>query len=233
LELQIKIIPEEIPIKQADLPCPLQVILDEKRGDFTFQATGQSHQTVTFLGEYILVHSRAVIETLQVTTANQFHQIAIALLIFGQESEVIGCSLSLLFPFPKAGGGSYVYLAANDRLYSPLFGLSIEIYGAKKISVIGESESPHIESVGLINQLRNGASSIQKAVITVDVKMTKLFHEGLFSNQSKKAGIPILFALVCLHSPKARIRPLLPACQISYKMILTVSNLLSFDEEWA
>ena len=138
-------------------------------GNLTLQARGKSDQALRMLGEKFLADARLVIEAVQRRLGNNLDQVAIALIVLGQHDEVV-VAVSL-------GRGAMVFLfadvqfAAQNRLYSRIFGGIGEGYRAKNIAMIGHGDRRHVEFLDPVDEALNVASAVEHRIIRVQMEM--------------------------------------------------------------
>jgi hypothetical protein len=81
-----------------------------------------------------------------------------------------------------------VNFAADDRLDSARLGFLIKRFCGKKIPVIRDSHGGHFAPRRLIHHFLQIASSIQKAIVRVQMQMNESrgIHAGRYSNRARR-----------------------------------------------
>src|SRR5204862_2477678 len=82
--------PENVAIFRGQILRFFNIVGLQSAVDLTGETTAQADQTVGMRREQILVDARAIIKTIEMSRRNQFHQIAIASLVFRQQGEMKG-----------------------------------------------------------------------------------------------------------------------------------------------
>ena len=117
------------------------------------------------------IHSGLIVESLEVTLGDQLEQIAIARLILGQQSKMIGGFVGWVSA--AAIGRGDIDFAADDWFYACLLSSYIEIDYAIHGAVVSDSQAVHAQFLGSRNELRYATHTIEQTIFTVDVKVGK------------------------------------------------------------
>ena len=81
---------ENVPIFGCALFRFLDVVCLNGAVDFTRETAAQPNQSFRVRGEQFLVDPRRVVETFEVRSGDQLHEISVTSLVFRQQSEMIG-----------------------------------------------------------------------------------------------------------------------------------------------
>ena len=73
-----------------------------------------------------------------------------------------------------------VDFAADDGLHAARGGFVIEMLGGKQIAVVGDGHGGHAATSRLVNQFRDVAGAVEKAVVGMQMQMyeARRFHSG-------------------------------------------------------
>src|SRR5260370_41778322 len=72
-----------------------------------------------------------------------------------------------------AAGARDIDFAADNRLHAARGRLVVEVFGGKKIAVIGDGHGGHAAAGRLVYQFRDVAGAVEKTIVGVQVKMYK------------------------------------------------------------
>ena len=113
-------------------------------------------------------------EALQVGQRDELHEVPVALVVAGQQDQVVWAAFRCA-PVDAALVG-HVGLAADDGLDAPVLALGVEIDGAIEGAVVGDRQGVHAQFNGLVDQVRDSADPVQHAVLGVVVQVGE--HES-------------------------------------------------------
>ena len=128
------------------------------------------------LGEDFFVDARTIIEAVEIGGGGELEEVAETFLVAGEQRQVVGgvadatsgCAVG-------ATSGSDVSFVTDDGLDAGFGALGVEVYGAKEVTVIGESEGTHAHVTSERYQSGHHAGAIQQAVVAVHVQMDEVF----------------------------------------------------------
>src|SRR5262249_32939340 len=90
LDLEEEIIfSENVAIKSGRVPRRVILVLHKAFGNFALETTGEPDQSPDMFGKEFLAYTRLVIKAVEGGLRRNFHQIAVALFILGEDEEVI------------------------------------------------------------------------------------------------------------------------------------------------
>src|SRR5262245_5331164 len=144
--------------------------LPDEIGNLTAQAAGKCDQPFVVFLEDLLIHSRLVIESLEICFTDEFDEILIPSLVPGQEDEmvVIVVRESTVFLGMSTAEG-HVRLAADDGFHSCFFGLSIELNRAEHVAVVRHGYGRLTKSLDLLDQRLNLIGAVEEAELRMQV----------------------------------------------------------------
>jgi hypothetical protein len=133
------------------------------------------------------VDARLVVVALEVPGRGELDQIAVALIRFGQESQV---RVTLLLLGRVLAD---VDLAADQRLDAGLPGVLVELDGARKRAVVGERDGRHLELGGTRREVRDPAGPVEDRVLGVDMEVDELGGQGcaILASPADVTGRPV------------------------------------------
>ena len=119
--------------------------------------------------QYLHVHTGLIIEAFHVTPGHDFHQVGVALVVLGQQHQMIIAVVAAGGLLVEPGVGSYVDLAAQDGLDPLRPGRPIEVDDAEHGSVVGNSCGSHAQLLHLGHVFFYFIGAVQKAVFCMGV----------------------------------------------------------------
>ena len=134
---------------------------------------GTAYQAFVILPEKALVDTRLVVEALGPRVGDYLAEIVVASQIFRQQYQVVA-GLFVLVPFETVF--HHVYLAAQNRFYTLLFGCVAELLDTVHVAVVGDCERRHAQLLGAFENLTDGGSSVQNRILGMYVQMNELRH---------------------------------------------------------
>ena len=140
--------------------------------NLALEAATHPDQSCRMRGEEFLVDARFVVKAVQVRRRDQFHEVAIARFILGQEREVIR-SIALIIRAVLHRTGSHVRLAADDRFDSRFLGFLVKLDRAVEIPVVGDCDRRHPEFLRLPHQLFRPNRPIQQRVFGMEMEVNE------------------------------------------------------------
>jgi hypothetical protein len=165
------------------------LLFNNRLGHRAAQASRQCDEAFAVLGQQVIVDSGFVVEAFEKTRRNQLDQIVITLQRFAQQHEVIAAASAgrLRLAAILAVAAAIYFLAAlvpaaprnvdfapDDRFYVALACFVVEVRGGKQIAVVGDGHRRHFLPRRLVKKLRGFASTVEQAVIGMNVKMNEL-----------------------------------------------------------
>ena len=130
----------------------LLVALDQRLQNLATETAGRGHQAAVVLLEQLPIHARLVVVALEEREAGELDQVAIALVAFSEQRQVV---VELLAAFGVATGivdtptpcgpfvptvVGHVRLGADDRLHALAATLLVEVEDAVHVAVVGDAE---------------------------------------------------------------------------------------------
>ena len=161
------------------------------RRDFALEAAAQADQPLGVLREQLLVDARLVIEALGVAGRDQLDQVLEALLVLGEQHEVVG-GLAGRAALVAAIAGRDVDLAAEDRLDAALARRVVKDDRREHVAVLGDGERRHLELLRLIEQLVDAAGAVEQRELGVQVKVDEVMHIAHHSHSIVEGGFELM-----------------------------------------
>ncbi|MEI9998625.1 MAG: hypothetical protein WDO13_05390 [Verrucomicrobiota bacterium] len=151
---------------------------DDVARDLAGQARAGADETARMLREDFLVDARLVVHALEVRRGDELDQVAVALLVLGQEQEMSRGLPRVAGLAVQAAARREVDLAPDDRLDVDLAALLVKFDRAEEIAVVAQGQRGHLQLRRSRGQLRNPARTVEQAVLGVDVEMDEGFRRG-------------------------------------------------------
>ena len=136
--------------------------------DFTVQAGRHGDQALRTLFQKFPVDPRLVVEAFQLGGGGQPAEIAVALLVLGQQDDMAEFPV-VRGAFVETAAGGDVHLAADDRLDPRFAGLFVEFDGAEKRAVVGGGHRRHSIFGDPLQQVVDADGAVEQAVLGVYV----------------------------------------------------------------
>ena len=108
-------------------------------------------------------------EAFQVGLGDELHEVPVALVVAGQQDQVVGTAF-LWAPVEAALVG-HVGLAADDGFDAPLLALGVKVHHAVEGAVVGDRQGVHAQLDGPVDQVWDPADPVQHAVLGVVVQV--------------------------------------------------------------
>src|SRR5215467_4910540 len=128
------------------------ILLPNEIGNLAAQAAGKCDQSLVMFFENLLIHSRLVIESLEICFTDEFDEILIPSPIPSQEDEmviiIVGESAVFL---GMSTAESHIRLAANDGFHPCFFCFSIELDRAEHVAVVRHGHGRLAKSLNLLD----------------------------------------------------------------------------------
>ena len=163
---------EDVPVSGGILEGLRLLARAQGHVDLPLEATAQRDQPLAVTGEKLTVHARLVIEAVKMGGRAQLHQVAVSLVVGGEESHVeshILPSVGRLLLVHRTGGD--VDLASDDRLHLRFLGGLVELDRAEEISVVCQGDRRHAKLGRLPHELLHPDGSIQERILAMDVQV--------------------------------------------------------------
>ena len=139
LDFDVEVIrAKQIAIAERQFPRLLLVTIPERPRNLARRTTRKANETLVILLQQFVVCPRLVVEAFQLRLRRQLDEILVALVVFRQQRKVVLPVVQLRLTV-EARAGRHVHLAAQDGLNAPFARFFIELDGAVKYAVIGES----------------------------------------------------------------------------------------------
>jgi len=170
------LLPHDVPIEKRALQGFLFTPLKNQRRDLPGEAGGRNDQPVLVLREQRMIYPGLAVKTVGVGDGTEFDEVAVPLVVFGQEDQVVVLSALLprCVPF-----GIDVDLAPYDRLDTGRSALVVELDGSVHRAMVGHRHGGHAEFDGLGGEIAAPDCAVEKTVLRMNVQMDKLSCHSL------------------------------------------------------
>ena len=140
--------------------CSLQVVLQNHLRHFTGNAGTEADNALVIGTQHVLVYARFIIKALQLTDADNLHQVMVACIVLRQQNQMVHAAVI----FFQMRALRKIYLAADNRLDACLGALLIKFHCAVHRAVVGNRQAVHAQLLGVGHQLRDFRSAVQQTV---------------------------------------------------------------------
>ena len=123
------------------------------------------------LGEELLVDPGVVVMPLQIAHGDQVAEVAPALLVLGEEDQVVRDPLA---PILSPLGPGHVGFAAEDGLDPGVLGLLVEVDRAEEVPVVRDGNGGHLLLPHRLHEILHADGSIEQGVEGVEVEVDEV-----------------------------------------------------------
>ena len=154
---------------------PLAVVAQHGARQLAAQAARQRDDAAVEFAQQVVVHARLAVEAFGKTGRHQPAQVAITLLIHGEQDEMeIAAVLQIVGAgrlFVETALGRHVHLAADDRL-DPVAGRgAVEVDRAEHVPVVRDRHRGHAGLGDARHEVRDLVGPVEQAVLRVHMQM--------------------------------------------------------------
>ena len=140
--------------------CSLQVVLQNHLRYLAGNAGTEADNAIVIGTQYVLVYARLIVKALQLTDADDFHQVMVACIVLRQQNQMVHAAV-IFFQMRTLG---QIYLAADNRLDACLGTFLIKFYRTVHRAMVGNRQAVHAQLLGIGHQLVDFRSAVQQAV---------------------------------------------------------------------
>ena len=140
--------------------CSLQVVLQNHLRYLAGNAGTEADNALVIGTQYVLVYARLIVKALQLTDADDFHQVMVACIVLRQQNQMVHAAV-IFFQMRTLG---QIYLAADNRLDACLGTFLIKFHCAVHCAMVGNRQAVHAQLLGIGHQLVDFRSAVQQAV---------------------------------------------------------------------
>ena len=140
--------------------CSLQVILQNHLRHLAGNAGTEADNALVIRSQHVLVYAWFIIKSLQLTDADDFHQVMVACIVLRQQNQMVHAAVI----FFQMRALRKIHLAADNRLDTCLGALLIKFHCAVHCAMVGNRQTVHAQLLGIGHQLGDFRSAVQQAV---------------------------------------------------------------------
>ena len=140
--------------------CSLQVVLQNHLRHLAGNAGTEADNALVIRSQHVLVYAWFIIKALQLTDADDFHQVMVACIVLRQQNQMVHAAVI----FFQMRALRKIHLAADNRLDACLGTLLIKFHCAVHCAMVGNRQAVHAQLLGIGHQLRDFRSAVQQAV---------------------------------------------------------------------
>ncbi len=142
-------------------------------GNVPFETGGQRDEAFGVGGEQCLVDPWLVVVAFHLTDGGQLAQVAVPLLVFGQQHHVTG-AIPIEGGFVGKRSRGHVAFATDNGFDAGRGSLLVEIQRAEHGAVVGDCYRRHTKGFHFFEQVLQSDGPVQQAVLGMDVQMDKI-----------------------------------------------------------
>ena len=143
----------------------------ELRGDLAFEATAQRDESLRMGCEAFVIDARLVVKPLEEACGGEFDEVAVALVVGGEEREVEGGVLGRGGVAIGHRSRRDIDLAADDGLHAGLGGGLVKRNGRVHVAVVGDGNGGHPQGGGFFHQITGADRSIEQGKLRVAMQV--------------------------------------------------------------
>jgi hypothetical protein len=151
-------------------------------------AAGGGDQAFVVLQDEFLVDARVLaVQPFHVAQRAEFDEVFVAFGVFGEEQLVVTPVPVFLRERPAVPVGHHVKLAADNGLYTLVFGgFGHKLEHPEHVAVVGDSQGFHAVGGGFFEQRRYRRCAIKQGVLGMAVEVCELWHVGIWNAANLK-----------------------------------------------
>ena len=175
--LQIIIVPEDTFVPADGFPGRVDVPVHDVAGNLTGQAGGAADQVFVVALQDPVRHTGFVVHTLHVALRTDFHQVPIAVVVLGQQGEMVILPVVVVLEVVVIVTG-HIDLASDDGLDNRLLvvvqvalvvGEFEELLHAVHVAVVGDGQGGHPQLAGAGEEFPDIGKTVENRILRVDV----------------------------------------------------------------
>ena len=169
--LEVVVLAEDPLVPGDGAVYALVVARQDSPRDLPCHTGGATDQPFVVALQHLVAHARLVVHALDVPRGDDLHQVLVALVILGQEDEVVVFLVVVVLEVVVVVLGD-VDLAAVDGLDRRVFGRHVaEILHAVQVAVVGDGEARHAELFRAAEELLDVAHPVEDGILGMDVEV--------------------------------------------------------------
>ena len=187
--LQIVILAEDALVPLNRLVGSVHIPRHNAARNLAGDAGGRADEPFVVFLDHLVAHARlAVIHSLDVAGGDYLHQVLVALIVLGQQDEVVVFAVLAIFEVMVVMLG-YVGLAAQDWLDVGVFLADVEeLLHTIHVAVVRDCQTRHLELVRTGEELLYVGHPIEDGILGMDVKGYETSHLTSLPYRSRAAG---------------------------------------------
>ena len=186
LDLQIEVLPEQLPQLQGLGLRVLIFVVDQPPGDIPRQASGQADQPLAVGVEQLPVDPGTDVEAVGEAAGHQVAEVAVADVVFAQEDQMTVLRIDPVLLL-ETGPGSHIYLAADDGPDSLRQTGTVKGHRAVHDAVVRHRQGGLAQLFGPLRQILDPTGAVQQGVFRMHMEvyeahpMSPLYSSSFFS----------------------------------------------------
>ena len=187
--LEVVILAEDALVPLDRLVGSVHISRQDAAGNLAGDAGGGADEALVVFLDHLVAHARlAVIHPLDVAGGDYLHQVLVALVVLGQQDEVVVFAVLVILEVMVVMLG-YVGLAAQDRLDIGVFLADVEeLLHTIHVAVVRDCQTRHLELVRTGEELLYVGHPIEDGILRMDVKGYETCHLTSLPCRSRAAG---------------------------------------------
>ena len=181
--LQVIILPEHPFVPADGLVGGIHVAVQNRPGDLPRHAGGGADEPLVVLLDDLVAHPRLVVHAFDVGRGDDFHQVEIALVVLGQQDEVVVLAVGVVLEFVVVMAGD-VDLAAENRLDRRIFpGDLAELLDPVHVTVVRNGDAFLPQLFSALEQLLDGGQAVKDRILGMDMQVDEGHGFGVLENK--------------------------------------------------
>ena len=162
--------PEHVAVAPGRLVRRLLLVGQQQLRDQAAEASRCGDEAFRVVGQQLVVDARLVVEALEEGAARELHEVAVPLVVLGQERHVHALLVGPAGAV-ETGAGRVVALHAQHRVDALRLALAVELDQAVQHPVVGDGEGRLPEGGGLLDDLFDAGGAVEHGVLAVDMEV--------------------------------------------------------------
>ena len=188
LQLQVVAVAEDRLEPEDPAPGLLVAVVQQVLQDLAGQTGREADDPLAVLLDQLVVDAGTVVLALHPGDGVELHQVVVALVVHGQQDQVVPVAPVALAHFLVGAVGVAlrvdVELAADDRLDAGLLAGLVEVDGPEHVAVVGDGQRPHARRQRLLHVVLDLGGAVEQRVVGVVVQV----DEARVGNAPERIG---------------------------------------------
>ena len=172
--LEVVVLPEEAFVPFDGLRRGVQIPGEDVLRDLAGHAGGAADEVLVVFLQHLVADPRlAVVHTLDVARRNDLHQVPVAIVILGQEDEVVVALVGAVLDLMVVPARDIDFATDDGLDVRVLLGELEELLDAVHVSMVGDGQTGHAELFRPVEQVLDGGLAVQDGILGMYVQVNE------------------------------------------------------------